>query len=94
MDNVYLKTELKATRENPDIVKSKWQYGMVLIGMALLRDSSEAVPPNGADHAARNDEDVTPEERAFVATAAIAPVLLPLIEHLGNLSDEEVRGDS
>ena len=93
MDNVYLKTELKATRENPDIVKSKWQYGMVLIGMALLRDSSEAVLPNGADQTARNDEDVTPEERAFAATAAIAPVLLPLIEHLGNLSEEEVVED-
>ena len=93
MDNVYLKTELKATNENPNIVKSKWQFGMVLIGMALLRDSLEVLQTNGGDQAARNDDDVTPEERANVATAAIAPVLLPLIEHLGNLSDEEVRAD-
>ena len=28
--NVYLNAELKATKENPEIVKSRWQYGMVL----------------------------------------------------------------
>ena len=84
MDNVYLNTELKATRENPEIVKSRWQFGMVLIGMALLRDRADS---------AASDEDsnsAIPEEEVFKTTAAIAPVLLPLIEHLGTLSDEEL----
>ena len=75
MDNIYLKTELKATKETPDILRARWQYGMVLIGMALLLNHSD------------ENSDGTAEAEAAKATAAIAPVLLPLIEHLGALSD-------
>ena len=39
MDNIYLNTELKSTGENPEIVKSRWQFGMVLIGMAFVENS-------------------------------------------------------
>ncbi len=84
MDNIYLNTELKSTKENPDIVKSRWQFGMVLIGMALLNQEE----PEGSD---ADDTRETLEERVFITTTAIAPVLLPLIEHLGGLSEEELN---
>ena len=77
MDNIYLKSELKTTKENPAIVKSRWQYGMVLLAMAFLREQNT------------NDEG-TAEGQVYKATSAIAPVLLPLIEHLGALSDEDI----
>ena len=86
MDNIFLNTELKATKENPEVVKSRWQYGMVLIGMALLR---EQVSDSGVQRQEERNEE-TAEEKVYNATAAIAPVLLPLIEHLGALSDEDV----
>ena len=79
MDNVYLNTELKVTKENPEIVKFRWQYGMVLIGLAMLRDQ-------GSD----TESTMTSEDEVVKVTAAIAPVMLPLIEHLGALSEEEV----
>ena len=90
MDNIYLNTELKATKENPDIVKARWQYGMVLIGLALLRNdkSPEVFGDNG--QASERDDSESPENVVYNATAAIAPVFLPLIEHLGGLSDEDV----
>ena len=90
MDNFYLNTELKTTKENPEILRARWQYGMVLIGIALLRSNSapEVFSGNGQD-TERNDSE-TPEDMVLKATAAIAPVLLPLIEHLGGLSDEDV----
>ena len=79
MDNLYLNTELKVTKDNPAIVKSRWQYGMVLIGFAMLREQrSETYSP------------MTPEEEVAKVTTAIAPVLLPLIEHLGALSEVDV----
>ncbi len=92
MDNIYLNTELKATRENPDIVKARWKYGMVLIGMALLRDDKAQVGPGSNGQATERDgrEAPEPEEVVYMATAAIAPVLLPLVEHLGSLSDEDL----
>ena len=78
MDNVYLNTELKETNVSPEVVKSRWQYGMVLIGLVMLRDKSDT------------DSHMTPEEDVAKVTAAIAPVVLPLIEHLGALSEEDV----
>ena len=83
MDNIYLNTELKSTRENPEIVKSKWQFGMVLIGMALLKTHEESE--------ASDDAGETLEENVLSTTAAIAPVLLPMIEHLGGLSEDELN---
>ena len=90
MDNIYLNTELKTTKENPEIWKARWQYGMVLIGMALLRGDTATGAPSGNGQAPESNESETPEETVYKATAAIAPVLLPLIEHLGGLSDDDI----
>ena len=90
MDNIYLNTELKATKENLDIVKARWRYGMVLIGMALLRNDKSSGVVGDNSQASERDDSENPEEVVSKATAAIAPVLLPLIEHLGGLSDEDV----
>ena len=83
MDNLYLKTDLKATRDEPEIVKAKWQYGMVLIGMALLRKRV------GEETSADGERESDALSDVSKATAAIAPVLLPLIEHLGAMSEED-----
>ena len=80
MDNVYLKAELKETKVNPEILKSRWQYGLVLIGLVMLRDQKHDT-----------DSDMTPESEVAKVTAAIAPVVLPLIEHLGALSEEDIE---
>ena len=81
IDNIHLKTELKATRENPEIVKSKWQFGMVLIGMALLNETEPET---------ESDDSPTPRENVLKVTRTIAPVLLPMIEHLGALSEQDI----
>lgn len=82
MDNVYLLTELKATRANPDVLKKQWQVGMMLVGMALLRNSIDVQETN------ETLQETIPQDEVSKATAAIAPVLLPLIGHLGALGDE------
>ena len=91
MDNVYLNTEIKSTRENPDIVKSRWQYGMVLIGMALLRVGKEIEPGLDSSQLNADGGEFSVEEEILRTTTAIAPVLLPLIEYLGGLSEDEIR---
>ena len=81
MDNIHLNTHLKSTREEPDIVRSRWQVSMVLIGMALISEPQEHL----------EEEDMpTPAEKVSTVTSAVAPVLLPLIEHLGALRAEDV----
>ena len=86
MDNVYLQTELKATSENPEIVKAKWQYSLMIVGMALLRGHASE------DKEAEDEDDASPGERVFKTTAILAPVLLPIIESLGGLSQEDLNG--
>ena len=92
MDNIYLNTELKTTKENPEILKSRWKFGMTLIGMALLRDLEEAESGTDSENESIRDDELslTPAEQVFKTTEAIAPVLLPLIEHLGGLSEDEL----
>ena len=79
MDNIHLKTELKGTKEDMEIVKARWQVGMVLMGIALLKEAKQGEP--------ENDDGPTPEENVRDITTAIAPILLPMIEHLGALSE-------
>ena len=90
MDNFYLKSVLKATKEDLEIVKARWQHGMVLIGMSLLIDSDNSEGSSSINQALGSDSEVSPEENVSKITAAIAPVLLPLIEHLGALSEDDV----
>ncbi len=90
MDNIYLKTELKATRENPDIIKSRWQFGMALVGMALLRGYKEHEKSDESAEESEENNHSSAQDEVYRATAAVAPVLLPLIEGLGALSDDDV----
>ena len=88
MDNIYLKTELK-TSKNEEILKARWKFGMVLLGMALFHGSQDQDKSTSGEQS--NDEldyGQTPFETVFDATKAIAPVLLPLIDYLGALDNE------
>lgn len=80
MDNIHLKTELKGANEDMKIVKSRWQFGMILVGIALL---------NQANQKPESEDAPPPEENVREITTAIAPILLPMIEHLGALSETD-----
>jgi hypothetical protein len=96
MDNIYLKTELKATRQDPEILKARFMYGLILIGMALIQEymKSEKVKTENesADQTASN-EALTLDDYVFRTSIAIAPMLLPLIESLGALTEEQIAVD-
>lgn len=83
MDNLYLKTEIKGMRNiDPKLLEAQYEYGMVLIGMSLIRafelESDE-----------KSHEDDTPlSEKIAVITKAISPVLLPMISTLHQLLEE------
>ena len=74
MDNLYLNVELKALArdEKPKLLQSKFKYAMVLIGLAILKETTK-------------DED-NPEELVAKFTSIVAPVILPMIDTLGDLN--------
>lgn len=83
IDNVYLKTEQKYLKIDPNLLKARFKYGMVVIGIAFLSDYERK----------QNKQDETKEEDIFSliysASKIIAPFLLPMIAELGELEIEE-----
>ena len=77
MDNEYLRAERRATPRKKELLDAQWRYGLVLLGLGLLRDRD--VDNSGIDEQL--------DEKTWIAAAsdAIGPVLLPLINELGDL---------
>jgi hypothetical protein len=80
MDNIYLKTQIKEKSPiEPNILVKQYEYGMVLIGLSILR--------------LVNEEEENVEQKALFdnikkVTRAISPMLLPMINSLGELKIE------
>ena len=78
MDNKYLLSELKMKYKlEPEILKSQYKFGMVLIGLSLI-NSLEKEDTN-------ESENFDSENEVYKVTKAIAPMLLPMISALGEL---------
>jgi hypothetical protein len=82
LDNIHLLTELKLSKqEDMKILEARYQYGMVLIGLALLNDSENNSNEVGDDIYAQ----------IFKITKRISPILIPMIGSLGSLEIEETE---
>ena len=82
MDNRHLNWELKdqlAQNKEPEPLQSRFKYALVLIGMAILKESSKDQDSIFARH------ELNPEKAAADLTAMVAPVILPMIHTLGEL---------
>ncbi len=92
MDNIYLKTEMKSSKIAPELLKARFKFAMALIGMALIRgdamsDKLKTDDESGGQNA--NDGTLNLDERVFQISAAVAPIILPMIESLGALNEEQ-----
>lgn len=97
MDNLYLKTEIKPAHRDPEIIRARFTYGMVLLGLALvMQDEAEKAKAKAKNSDAEDEEErddaaeVNIERRVAEFTQAVAPVLLPMIDSLGYLDEVPV----
>lgn len=98
MDNVFLKTELKSTKNDIELIQKRWQYALVLVGLALLHedrqqrkanhDGNGSIGANGPRDDAEDGNSETIEDKVAKVSTALAPVLLPMIDSLGSLDVE------
>jgi hypothetical protein len=88
----FLKYELKSG-EDDKVAKSRFELGMMLIGLALIYQDR-----NQGDSNSESPADLAPkqpvEELVAGATKALAPFLLPMIDALGSLDEERVTSIS
>jgi hypothetical protein len=83
VDNKFLRIIEKETSDEPKLVKAKFIYGMVLIGLAILQDNRTVPTTKEADANGKDDDNV--EKLVETTTRAVAPVLLPMLESIGAL---------
>ena len=95
VDNVYLKSEMKVASVDERIVEGQFIYGMVLIGLALLQQKAieakrHAQVQKAGDVIESGESANGVEDQVATITKAVAPVLLPMIESLGQLDVDAV----
>jgi len=88
--NKALQSELKFTKLPIAAVKKQYEIGVVLIGMALLHDDKH----HGIEKAKESNGDKKEDDEVFRRTAAfsraVAPIIIPMIQALGDFAEEEV----
>lgn len=97
VDNLHLQTEIKVSTEDPRLPRTKFVFGNVLVGLALIQYFKEREKSRTGDETNGNSngqphlpEELTVELFVREATRALAPFILPMINRLGALSEDEV----
>jgi len=85
IDNKYLLFEQKNQPTDPKLLKARYSYGMVLIGLALLRLSHQ----DSDDEAPENNHQQDVPSVVYNTTRALSPIILPMISSLSELEIEE-----
>jgi len=92
MDNLYLQSELKVAGDDVSLLKAQFKYGMVLVGLGLVhqhRQDRKKTPrvDDGDENEAQGAFVNLPKTVEYFAMA-IAPMLLPTINALGDLEED------
>ena len=88
MDNIHLLTEKKANSKiDNKLLDARYKYGMVLIGIALLKDYDENT---NSDDSELSNDGTNIFDKILYFTKIISPILLPLISGLGEIKEEEL----
>ncbi|HOL77829.1 MAG TPA: hypothetical protein PKY35_12450 [Candidatus Hydrogenedentes bacterium] len=82
MDNKFLRTEIKYnTKIDPRLLEARFKYGMVLLGISLLKHSEDEKKKGTEKH----NNELSVYDLIFSVSKAISPILLPMIASLGDL---------
>ncbi len=95
VDNAYLLTEIKGSSEDARLLEAQFVYGVVLIGLAIVKDAVEREKRTARKPVDERDEmnNVEPVEQVVARTTrAIGPFVLPMIRSLGSLDSDAVAG--
>jgi hypothetical protein len=85
--NLSLQTELKANPKKAAVLMKQFEIGAVLVGLGLIHDDQTRKGNGGTES---KDAEATLAERVKAFSRAVAPVLLPIIQTLGELGDDDL----
>lgn len=93
VDNLYLLHEVKYGGDDPALMKAKFKYGNVLVGLALVQDDNLRNSDKGesdSQSGTNGNGSLSVEERVESTTRALGPFLIPMINYLGALSEDDI----
>lgn len=88
IDNVHLQSYLKARPKFAPGMKLRFSVGMTLVALAVLHQDELRKKPHRPSEDMPNDN-VPASDRVAQVTSALAPFLLPMIESVSQLDQEE-----
>ena len=89
VDNLFLRTDMKNGADDVAVKKTKFVFGNVLVGLALIHDHRNRPKRGNGD---TENEEQTIESVVAGTTRALAPFLVPMIDYLGALTTDEGAG--
>jgi hypothetical protein len=96
VDNIFLRTDMKSADGDVALRQTKFLWGNVLVGLALIHDDKQS----RENTEEKNDESESRNVFARIeqTTRALSPFLIPMIDYLGALNEEDIgklaqRGD-
>jgi hypothetical protein len=84
VDNKFLRIMQKESKEDPKLLKAKFLYALVLVGLAIIQEDRGTSKPVAEEDVENDAPDV--ESIVERTTRALAPVLLPMLESIGSLA--------
>lgn len=86
--NLALQTELKSSRAGAAVMLKQFEIGAVLVGLGLIHE--QQTKKKAMDDLEEKDAEATLQDRVRLFSRAVAPVLLPMIQTLGELGEEDL----
>jgi hypothetical protein len=86
IDQASLVTEMSNKKQQPDLIKFWFKWGLTFAALAMIRDAHERHKHHHADHGAKTDQDEEDDgvdlERIGAACDGLARVIVPIIRNL------------
>ena len=91
IDNLFLRHDMKGNADAVRLIEAKFAYGNVLVGLALIHDNRNRPRVVAANERA-TDAEPSIANRVRAVTRALSPFLVPMIDNLGALTDDQITG--
>ncbi len=92
VDNIFVRTEMKGKADEVRLVKARFVYGNVLVGLALLHDFKVQRAEVSQGDGSAGEEGPSVVQMIRSVSMSLSPFLVPMIDSLGSLSDDQISG--
>ena len=80
---------MKYSKQDAKLLEAKFKYANVLLGLSMLHNADKDEREHKASEGVVNEGQPSVQDTIRKISQAVAPVLIPMIDHLSGLTDDE-----